>query len=72
MAKRKATTRMKLRIDAFDALKGALLPGFCEGMECDADCPLFADLPGNEPCAWQKTYTAIGSMRHALEKYGSE
>lgn len=65
--KQQLTDRMKLRITAIAAVKGAILPAFCEDMACDHSCPLF-NTGIREPCDWMKTYEAINRMELKMLK----
>ena len=68
--KQEITARMAVRIDAFIALKNALLPAFCEDMACDETCPMYRASSKLEPCSWQRTYEAIDRM--AMQKARSK
>jgi hypothetical protein len=65
MEKKPLTERMVLRIKALVAVKKAILPAFCEGIEtCNESCPLF--IGWNKPCKWEKTYMDIDELEQIV------
>lgn len=71
MAEQEISTRMVVRVEALRVVEKAILPAFCEEMECNNTSPLWVekDCPRVElACVWNKMLHSMTELEGAVAR----